>query len=183
MRKTRLIKLAAFIFAITVCLSISTPAAFAANETNAADTEPVTVSTALVDQQNAIAQYKAEVIRLVNAERVKVGAAEVKQLDALFPLADVRAQESAVSFSHTRPNSTRCFTIFGDYSMKYAAAGENLAYGFTTPADVVTAWMNSEGHRKNILDPDFKYIGIGYYVNENGRVYCSQLFYTPKAGK
>jgi uncharacterized protein YkwD len=96
-------------------------------------------------------------------------------------MADLRAQESAVSFSHTRPNNTRCFTIFGENNLKYRAAGENLAYGFRTPEAVVKAWMASEGHRRNILDPDFKYIGIGYYVNENGRIYCSQLFYTPRS--
>lgn len=180
MKKSRLIKLAAFLFAFIVLMSLSVPAVFAADETSAAIS---TETTALTDEQTAIEQYKAEVLRLVNIEREKVGVAGVKQLDSLVPMADVRAKESASSFSHTRPNGTRCFTVFADNSIKYSAAGENLAYGFRTPADVVTAWMNSEGHRKNILDTNFKYIGIGYFVNERGTVYCSQLFYTPKAAK
>jgi uncharacterized protein YkwD len=161
-------------------------AALAAEETPAAlNTAAAEVSPATEEAQKAevdpIAQFKAEVIRLVNLEREKAGVAPLKELDTLFPMADVRAQESAASFSHTRPNNTRCFTIFGENNLKYAAAGENLAYGFKTPESVVAAWMKSEGHRRNIMDPDFKYIGIGYFVNENGRIYCSQLFYTPKS--
>jgi uncharacterized protein YkwD len=186
MRRFRFVKLAAFLFAIIVCLSLTAPAAFAANETDTAASTPsaaaATEATA-APEVDPVAQYKAEVIRLVNIEREKVGAPALKSMDALYPMADVRAKESAASFSHTRPNGTRCFTIFSENSMKYRAAGENLAYGFSTPASVVTAWMNSEGHKRNLLDPDFKYIGIGYYVNESGRVYCSQLFYTPKNAK
>lgn len=182
MKKIRLVKLAAFLFAIIVCVSLITPVAFAANETDiTTSAASATEITTIIEEQDPVALYKAEVLRLVNIERAKVGAAELKELDMLVPLADVRAQESAASFSHTRPNGTRCFTIFADNSIKYRAAGENLAYGFSTPAAVVKAWMNSEGHRRNLLDPDFQFIGIGYFVNESGRVYCSQLFYTPKS--
>jgi uncharacterized protein YkwD len=161
-------------------------AALAAGETTAAlSTATAEVSPmpedALTVDVDPVAQFKAEVIRLVNLEREKAGVAPLKELDTLFPMANVRAQESAASFSHTRPNNTRCFTIFGENSLKYSAAGENLAYGFKTPESVVAAWMKSESHRRNIMDPDFKYIGIGYFVNENGRIYCSQLFYTPRS--
>ncbi len=182
MKKSRLTKLAAFIIAIIVCLSLSTPVAYAANETDATAVTEATLATVAV-AEDPVALYKAEVLRLVNIEREKIGASALKSLDTLIPMADVRAKESAASFSHTRPNGTRCFTIFSENSMKYIAAGENLAYGFNAPASVVAAWMKSEGHKRNILDPDFKYIGIGYYANENGKIYCSQLFYTPKAAK
>lgn len=182
MMKARFIRLAAVLIAIIVSISMIAPAAFAADMTD--DATAVAVEAAVeMTKEEAVAQYRAEVLRLVNIEREKVGAAPLKEMTELVPLADVRAEESAQSFSHTRPNGTRCFTIFADNSIIYRAAGENLAYGFKTPEAVVTAWMNSEGHRKNILNATFQYIGIGYFENENGRIYTSQLFYTPKTAK
>jgi uncharacterized protein YkwD len=185
MKKGKLIKLSAFLLVVILCLPLGMTTALAVDETAAALTDVPAVlpasEEALTVEVDPIAQFKAEVIRLVNLEREKAGVAALKELDTLFPMADLRAQESAASFSHTRPNNTRCFTVFGDNNMRYRAAGENLAYGFKTPEAVVAAWMKSEGHRRNIMDPDFTYIGIGYYVNENGRVYCSQLFYTPRS--
>jgi uncharacterized protein YkwD len=56
-----------------------------------------------------------------------------------------------------------------------------LSLGYTTPEAVVKAWMDSPSHKTNILDPDFKYIGIGYYVNNTGTIYCSQIFFTPNS--
>ncbi|NLA86577.1 MAG: hypothetical protein GX847_04700, partial [Clostridiales bacterium] len=154
----------------------------AANETSTASTgAALELETAETIEEDPVVKFKAGVIRLVNLEREKAGIEALTELDSLHPVADVRAQESSVSFSHTRPNNTRCFTIFGENDLKYKAAGENLAFGFRTPEAVVKAWMGSTGHRRNIMDPDFTFIGIGYYTNENGRVYCSQLFYTPKA--
>ncbi|NMA25253.1 MAG: hypothetical protein GX936_06265 [Clostridiales bacterium] len=185
MEKGKLTKLIAFFVALILCMSLTMTAALAADEAGAADAvleeASSAVQTAHEVEEDPVALFKAEVVRLVNLEREKAGAAALAVLKILYTMADVRAQESAVSFSHTRPNNTRCFTIFGENNLKYRAAGENLAYGFRTPEAVVKAWMASEGHRRNILDPDFKYIGIGYYVNENGRIYCSQLFYTPRS--
>lgn len=164
MRKRTLLRANVLILALIICLSCLSMSAFAD------ETAPV---------EDAEGAFKARVISLVNAEREKEGLAELMELDTLTEAADLRAFEAARSFSHTRPDGERCFTVFSEYSMKYKAAGENLAYGFKTPEDMVDAWMNSELHRANILDPDFTYIAIGYYVNENGRGYYSQLFYTP----
>ncbi|NLA86246.1 MAG: hypothetical protein GX847_02970 [Clostridiales bacterium] len=126
------------------------------------------------------AGYKAEVIRLINLERQKSGAADLKTLDTLGAMADTRAKEASVLFRHTRPDGTRCFTIFAENALKYRAAGENLAYGFKTPEALVKAWMSSEGHRRNNLDPDFKFGGVGYHMSGKGTLYCSILFFTPK---
>ncbi len=126
------------------------------------------------------AGYKAEVIRLINLERQKSGVADLKTLDTLGDMADTRAKEASVLFRHTRPDGTRCFTIFAENALKYRAAGENLAYGFKTPEALVRAWMNSEGHRRNNLDPDFRFSGVGYHMSGKGTPYCSILFYTPK---
>jgi uncharacterized protein YkwD len=172
MKKIGSQKIAAFLLALLLSASLSVTDAFAANDTGTAVIQ--------TNKSDSALQFKSEVVRLVNIEREKAGVAVLTTLDALYPPADVRAKESATQFKHTRLDGSRCFTIFAEYGLKYRAAGENLAYGFATPADVVTAWMNSPSHRQNILDPDFSYIGIGYFVKENGSIYVSQLFYTPR---
>jgi uncharacterized protein YkwD len=128
-------------------------------------------------------KFKSEVIRLVNIERRKYGVAELGVMEAVEAIADIRARESAESFLHTRPDGSRCFTVFSEHTLRYTAAGENLAYGYKTPQAAVTAWMRSAGHRKNILDPDFNFIGAGYYLNEKKIIFCTTLFYTPALGR
>ena len=176
MKKNGWVKKTAFSTALLLCLMVNLPAALAAN-TN--DTT-LTNESALSETEIAIAAFKAEVIRLVNIEREQAGVAPVEEMEILDIMADVRAEESSEVFKHTRPDGTRCFSIFSEYELTYWAAGENLAYGFRTPEKVVDAWMNSESHRRNILDPDFEFIGIGYCTSERNRIYCSQLFYSPK---
>ncbi len=123
--------------------------------------------------------FGAEVFRLVNLERTGSGLGALTETQTLTDAAAVRAEESAVSFSHIRPDGSDCSTIFSDYEIAYSAAGENLSNGFSSPAQLVTAWMNSKSHRANILSEKFTCLGIGLYVKEDGRMYCSQLFYAP----
>ena len=87
--------------------------------------------------------------------------------------AQLRAEEAKKSFSHTRPNGTACFTALKEAGIDYMAAGENLAGKIKTPEKVVKAWMDSPGHRKNIMDPRFTQIGVGYVAEGN---YWSQFF-------
>jgi uncharacterized protein YkwD len=181
MRSSKLLRLSTLLFALILSVSLLSMNAVAAGDTAETVQTESEAAAELTEEEQAILDFKEEVIRLVNIEREDEGVPALTEMDTLAEMADIRAEESAASFSHTRPDGTRCFTLFTEYSLKYRAAGENLAYGFKTPEAVVNAWMNSEGHKKNILDPDFSYIGIGYYVNENGRIYCSQFFYTPKA--
>lgn len=178
MKKNRKLRLSALLLAFMLCISLLSMNAFAADDTA---TLVVEAAAELTEEEQAILDFKNEVIRLVNIERENEGVAALTEMDTLAEMADIRAAEAAQTFSHTRPDGTRCFTLFAEFTLKYRAAGENLAYGYKTPEAVVKAWMNSEGHKKNILDTDFTYIGIGYHVNENGRIYCSQFFYTPKA--
>lgn len=131
-------------------------------------------------EEKEIADFKSEVIRLVNIERAKVKVNPLSSNEKLTEASDLRARECNQKFNHTRPDNTKWTTVYEKFSLVYKAAGENLAYGFKTPEAVVKAWMGSSGHKANILDPDFTNIGIGFYKNENGRIYCSQLFYTPK---
>lgn len=145
----------------------------------------ITANTAKVSeiQQNHETSegFKSEVLRLINIERVNNGLNALQEMPTLNKLADVRAQESNVLFSHKRPNGTMCSTIFSDYDLSYSTIGENLAYGYSTPSTLVKAWMNSKSHRENILSNHYTYTGIGYYKNQNGTLYCSQLFYTPQS--
>ena len=107
------------------------------------------------------AAYEAEVVRLVNAERAKYGLAALTQDDGAQNVARVRAKEIVQSFSHTRPDGRTCFTAASDLGVTYRSAGENIAYGYATPAQVVNGWMNSEGHRKNILSAVYTKITAG----------------------
>ena len=120
-------------------------------------------------------RYISEVVRLVNAERAKEGLAALQMDSSLNSAAQVRAKEIVTSFSHTRPNGSNCFTALSEAGIKYNGSGENIAYGQKTPAEVVNAWMNSAGHRANIMSSKFTKIGVGWH-NSNGTYYWSQFF-------
>lgn len=119
--------------------------------------------------------YAAEVVRLVNAERAKNGLGALKVDSRVQQAAQVRAKEQAQLFSHTRPNGSSCFTALAEAGVSYRGAGENIAYGQPNPSVVMNAWMNSEGHRANILNANFTTIGVGYTVI-NGTAYWAQMF-------
>lgn len=122
---------------------------------------------------DAVHKFALEVVELVNEERAKEGIAPVELDLVLCDAADIRAQEAKKSFSHTRPNGERCFTALSEAGITYKIAGENLGGHIKTPKRVVAAWMKSEGHRKNIMNPKFNYIGVGYVSNGN---YWAQFF-------
>lgn len=124
---------------------------------------------------DTLAAYANEVLQLVNQERAKAGLSSLTSEAAITAAANVRAQESRQSFSHTRPNGTSFSTALREHGVSYRTSGENIAYGQRTPQEVVNAWMNSPGHRANILNPSFNKIGIGVY-QYNGTIYWSQLF-------
>lgn len=120
--------------------------------------------------------FASQVLKLVNVERVKGGLQELTMSSVLTAPANKRAQEIKTSFSHTRPNGTQWSTVLDEYGVSVRTAGENLAYGYNTPEAVVEGWMNSPGHRANIMNGNFNQIGIGVYTDSNGTVYCTQLF-------
>lgn len=99
-----------------------------------------------------LSEYARQVIDLVNQERAAAGLADLKTDAALCAAAQVRAQEIAQSFSHTRPDGTNGFTVLKERGIVYVACGENIAKGSITPRRVMEGWMNSAGHRKNILN-------------------------------
>ena len=104
--------------------------------------------------------FAEEVLQLVNIEREKVGAKPLQLSPELSDFADVRVKELPENFSHKRPDGSKWSTAI---TVSYREIGENIAAGQRTPEAVVTAWMNSEGHRKNILNDKFGKLGVGYF--------------------
>lgn len=175
----RTIRKIAVIFAVLVFAGVCIQPACAAWETgiNFVSSDKTDTSQQSFDTQEA---YIDETVRLINAERVAYGLSSLEEMDSLRKVSDIRAQEASVSFSHQRPNGTSCSTVFCENELPYSSAGENLAYGYDTPSDLVKAWMDSKLHRKNILNKKFVYAEIGYFENDNGVIYCALLLYTPK---
>ncbi len=122
-------------------------------------------------------EFAHQVSALVNKERAANGLKPVKMSPQLSKAATVRAVEIKQNFSHTRPDGTSCFTAVTDMGITYQYVAENIAYGQKDPEAVMNAWMNSSGHRANILSDKMDYIGVG--VNyENGTYYWTQFFAT-----
>lgn len=122
-----------------------------------------------------VVDYGQEVLRLTNEERSKRGIKTLEYDSKLTEAANKRAEEIAEWFSHDRPNGTECFTVLDEYDIKYWGAGENIASNYSSPEQVMNAWMNSEGHRENILDSYFRQMGAGFY-EEDGIEYWVQIF-------
>lgn len=118
-----------------------------------------------------------EIIKIVNIERRSKGLDELTKNNLLTNAADIRAKEIAKSFSHTRPNGSSCFTaVPSEY--KYMMLGENIAMGtasYMNASTVMDLWMNSPGHRANILNSSYNEIGVGIYTT-NGCTYYVQVF-------
>lgn len=115
----------------------------------------------------------ADVVELVNRERAKEGLSALSTNDDLMAAAQIRATELRTLFAHDRPDGSSCFTVLEEVGLPYMTAGENIAMGYPSPERVVEGWMNSPGHRANILNEYFTAIGVGY--DENGRCWV-QLF-------
>lgn len=126
-------------------------------------------------EENTDNSFASQVIALVNQERAKEGLSALTYDESIAKAALVRAKETETSFSHTRPNGTSFSTALTEAGVTYRGAGENIAYGQQTPEEVMNAWMNSAGHRANIMNKNFTKIGVGFYEN-NGVKYWDQLF-------
>lgn len=123
----------------------------------------------LVSNSTAFAITRDEaavkILKLVNIERAKAGCKPLKLSRELFRPAAIRAREITKVFSHTRPNGLPFNSTF--YGIDYNTVGENIAAGQTSCEMVMQQWMDSPGHRANILNKKYKYLGIGYIYNKN----------------
>lgn len=129
-------------------------------------------------QENAdadVSQFEQEVVDLTNQEREKEGLAPLEIDTELSKVAREKSKDMQANnyFDHNSPNYGSPFDMMQSFGIDYNTAGENIAQGQQTPEEVVDAWMNSEGHRENIMNGDFTHIGIGYVEEGN---YWTQMF-------
>lgn len=128
-----------------------------------------------------VEQWKRDVLTLVNQERAKNGLAALSWGSTCEGAANTRAREIMTSYSHTRPDGSSWSTTC-PIPTSGGKSGENLNAGnaAVSPQTVVASWMASPDHRKNILDPDFKYLSVGFVFDPNSahKTYWSQYFTT-----
>ena len=119
-----------------------------------------------------------QVIKLVNQARVNAGLQPFTANWELSRVARYKSQDMANKgyFNHTSPTYGSPFTMMQNFGIKFTAAGENIAMGQRTAQEVMNSWMNSPGHRGNILNPSFNQIGVGLAKNSNGTCYWTQQF-------
>ena len=124
---------------------------------------------------SSVASFESEVVRLVNAERSKTGLAPLTQDWQLSRVARYKSQDmkDLGYFSHTSPTYGSPFEMMKSFGITYRTAGENIAKGYSTPEAVVKAWMNSPGHRANILNSSYTHLGVGYVAQGS---YWTQMF-------
>lgn len=124
------------------------------------------------------AAFQKEVVRLVNVERQKQGLGKLSLNAKLSNVATLKSQDMINKnyFNHTSPTYGSPFDMMKQFNISYKTAGENIAKGQKTPAEVVKAWMNSQGHRENILNKNYTEIGIGVAKDANGTLYWTQMF-------
>lgn len=147
-------------------------------------TIPVQPSTTVKPKtvQNAVVTSGDQaMLAAVNAERARAGKNALTMNAGLCNCASIRAKEIATYFSHTRPNGTSCFTVLGEVGVNYTACGENLAKGQTSVTDVMNSWMNSSGHRENILSSkhDYNSFGCACYTVGGVNYWVQEFAYIP----
>lgn len=122
-----------------------------------------------------ISAFESRVIDLTNEQRRKNGLQNLQPDTALSNVAQEKSNDMKAKnyFSHTSPTYGSPFDMIRDFGVTYQSAGENIAMGQQSAEEVVNAWMNSEGHRKNILSPNFTHIGVGHTSSGN---YWTQMF-------
>jgi uncharacterized YkwD family protein len=122
-----------------------------------------------------LSAFEQKVVELTNKERAKYGVPALKIDVQLSKVAREKSRDMQAKgyFSHYSPTYGSPFDMMKKFGITYRSAGENIAMGQRSPEEVVQAWMNSEGHRKNILNPSFTHIGVGHVANGN---YWTQMF-------
>lgn len=130
---------------------------------------------------DSVKALETEVVRLVNVERSKRGLQLLKQNWELCRVARYKSQDMINKgyFAHQSPTYGSPFQMMESFGVKFSAAAENIAYGQKTPQEVMNSWMNSSGHRANILSASYLVIGVGAAKDSNGNVYWTEMFIKP----
>lgn len=120
-------------------------------------------------QSSALSQFESQVVELTNQERAKNGLQPLQVDNELSKVAREKSRDMATNgyFDHNSPSYGSPFDMMKSFGISYRTAGENIAQGQRTPQEVVNAWMNSPGHRANILNGEFTHIGVGYVEQGN----------------
>lgn len=140
---------------------------------------PTAAPTAAPTQApSGLSAMEQEVFALVNSERAKNGLSALSWADDVAAVARAHSSDmiNRGFFSHTNPDGESPFDRLKNNGISYRTAAENIAYGQKTPADVMNAWMNSSGHRANILNKNVTELGVGAVKNNNGTIYWTQVF-------
>ena len=139
------------------------------------DVKPTEAHSAQTESGYKLNDYEKEVVVLINKIRRENGLNELTIDTELSRVARIKSQDMRDNgyFSHTSPTYGSPFDMMKSFGIKYRSAGENIAMGYRTPQSVVDGWMNSPGHRANILNSSFSKIGMGYIANGN---YWTQMF-------
>ncbi|MDF2948409.1 MAG: putative Calcium-chelating exported protein [Sedimentibacter sp.] len=165
----------------TVKYAETQPAVQATKTTQAAQTaqaETKAATTAKTVSPTANVSFEEKVAQLVNIEREKNGLQPLTFDSSISNVARTKSKDMADNnyFAHQSPTYGSAGDMLSNFGIKWSAWGENIASGQDTPEEVVNAWMNSEGHRANILSQNFGKIGVGYVTNTSGTPYWTQLF-------
>lgn len=135
-------------------------------------------STNKVSQNSNLSANAQEVIKLVNKERNAAGLSALAENSRLSEVAQAKAEDMMKNgyFSHISPTYGSPFEMMKTFGITYKSAGENIAKGQKTPAAVMNGWMNSSGHRTNILNASYEQIGAGFCKDSSGVAYWVQMF-------
>lgn len=135
----------------------------------------------MIPDTNPLSTHEQQVVELVNKERVNRGLAPLKHNAELSRVARFKSQDMIDKkyFSHQSPTYGSPFEMMEKFGLRFSAAGENIAYGQRTAQEVVNTWMNSPGHRANILSAAYTHIGVGVAKMANGTLYWTQMFMKP----
>jgi uncharacterized YkwD family protein/spore coat assembly protein SafA len=119
-----------------------------------------------------------QVLNLVNQERQKAGLKPLAMDWELSRVARTKSQDMAQKnyFSHQSPTYGSPFDMMKQFGISFRMAGENIASGQRTPEEVMQSWMNSQGHRANILKPEYTHLGVGYYRGGSYGHMWTQMF-------
>ncbi len=156
----------------------SKPAAAKPSSTTSKPTAGTTTKPSSGTTNGEYSAFQKKVVELVNAERAKAGLKPLKLNTELSKVATLKSQDMAKNnyFDHNSPTYGSPFDMMKKFGISYRTAGENIAMGQTSPEQVMNGWMNSPGHRANILKSSFTEIGVGVAKNSSGRLYWTQQF-------
>ncbi|MFQ8629827.1 MAG: CAP domain-containing protein, partial [Intestinibacter bartlettii] len=127
---------------------------------------------------NGFSKEQVEVLNLVNKERKANGLKPLTLNKELSNVANIKSRDMIEKgyFDHTSPTYGSPFDMMKKFNISYNTAGENIAMGQKTPSEVMNSWMNSSGHRANILNSTYTELGVGIQKDSSGTIYWTQMF-------